>query len=76
MTADSTVAEIEASGRIALGIKVDVQDHEVVEAMVTRVVQEWVGSMCSSRMLAEAVVGPWIQRPAPSIRRSCSLSWR
>ena len=41
MTADSTVAEIEASGGIALGIEVDVRDHEAVEAMVARVVQEW-----------------------------------
>ena len=41
MTADSTVAEIEASGGIALGIEVDVRDHEAVEAMVAQVVQEW-----------------------------------
>jgi 3-oxoacyl-[acyl-carrier protein] reductase len=41
MTADSTVAEIEGSGGTALGIEVDVRDHEVVEAMVARIVQEW-----------------------------------
>jgi len=41
MSADSTVAEIEASGGIALGIEVDVRDHEAVEAMVAQVVQEW-----------------------------------
>jgi 3-oxoacyl-[acyl-carrier protein] reductase len=41
MTADSTVAEIEASGGSALGIEVDVTDHEAVDAMVARVVQEW-----------------------------------
>jgi NAD(P)-dependent dehydrogenase (short-subunit alcohol dehydrogenase family) len=41
MTADSTVAEIEASGGTAFGIEVDVRDHEAVEAMVGRVVQEW-----------------------------------
>src|SRR5271168_1693556 len=41
MTADSTVAEIGASGGTALGIEVDVRDHEAVEAMVARVVQEW-----------------------------------
>src|ERR1700726_4008698 len=41
MTADGTVAEIEASGGTALGIEVDVRDREAVEAMVTRVVQEW-----------------------------------
>jgi 3-oxoacyl-[acyl-carrier protein] reductase len=41
MTADSAVAEIEASGGAAIGIEVDVRDHEAVEAMVGRVVQEW-----------------------------------
>ena len=41
MTADSTVAEIEASGVTAIGIEIDVRDHVAVEAMVTRVVQEW-----------------------------------
>src|ERR1700739_2111999 len=41
MTDDSTVAEIEASGGTALGIEVDVRDHDAVEAMVARVVQEW-----------------------------------
>jgi 3-oxoacyl-[acyl-carrier protein] reductase len=41
MTADSTVAEIEATGGTALGIEVDVRDHEAVTAMVARVVQEW-----------------------------------
>jgi 3-oxoacyl-[acyl-carrier protein] reductase len=41
MTADSTFAEIEASGGTAFGIEVDVRDHEAVEAMVGRVIQEW-----------------------------------
>ena len=41
MTAGSTVAEIEASGGTALGVEVDVRDHEAVRAMVGRVVQEW-----------------------------------
>src|SRR6201997_158040 len=41
MTADSTIAEIEAIGGTALGIEVDVRDPEAVEAMVTQVVQEW-----------------------------------
>jgi 3-oxoacyl-[acyl-carrier protein] reductase len=41
MTADSTVAEIEASGGAAIGIEVDVRDHAAVEGMVARVVQEW-----------------------------------
>ena len=39
MTAASTFAEIEASGGTALGIEVDVRDHEAVEAMVARVVE-------------------------------------
>ncbi|MBV8121669.1 MAG: SDR family oxidoreductase [Alphaproteobacteria bacterium] len=41
MTAASTVAEIEALGGSALGIEVDVRDHQAVEAMVARVVREW-----------------------------------
>ena len=41
MTADSTVAEIEASDSIALGIDVDVHNHEAVEAMVARFLQAW-----------------------------------
>jgi hypothetical protein len=41
MTADSTVAEIEAAAGTALGIEIDVRDHEAVEAMVARVIQEW-----------------------------------
>src|SRR4051794_11331491 len=41
MTGDSTVAEIEASGGTSIGIEVDVRDHEAVQAMVARVVQEW-----------------------------------
>jgi len=41
MTGDSTVAEIEASGGTAVGIKVDVTDDKSVDEMVARVVQEW-----------------------------------
>src|SRR5437868_6677231 len=41
MTADSTVAEIENAGGTALGIEVDVTDHEAVTATVSRVVEEW-----------------------------------
>jgi len=41
MTGDSTVAEIEGMGQAAIGIEVDVADHEAVGAMVARVVQEW-----------------------------------
>ena len=76
MTADSTVAEIEAIGRHAFGIEVDVRDHEAVEAMAARVVQEW-GRV--DVLVANAGGGrgrPWTPRPAPLIRRSCSLSRR
>ena len=41
MTGDSTVAEIEGMGHAAIGIEVDVTDHEAVGAMVARVVREW-----------------------------------
>src|SRR5262252_1367682 len=41
MTADGTVAEIAAAGGTAMGIEVDVRDHEAVAAMVARVVREW-----------------------------------
>ena len=76
MTADTTVAEIEAAGGVAFGVEVDVRDHEAVEAMVTHVVQEWGRSMSSSRMPVAVVVARWIRRPARSIRRSYSLSRR
>src|SRR5205807_1957005 len=41
MTADSTVAEIEAAGGEAIGIELDVTDREAVEAMVAQVVARW-----------------------------------
>jgi 3-oxoacyl-[acyl-carrier protein] reductase len=41
MTAESTVAEIEAAGGPALGFEVDVGDRRAVEAMVGRVAAEW-----------------------------------
>src|SRR6202011_3657219 len=41
MTADSTVAEIEAAGGDALGIELDVTDRAAVEAMVAEVVARW-----------------------------------
>src|SRR5207302_3747839 len=41
MTGDSTVAEIQTMGGSALGIEVDVTNHEAVTAMVARVLQEW-----------------------------------
>jgi 3-oxoacyl-[acyl-carrier protein] reductase len=46
MTADSTVAEIQASGGTAVGIEVDVTDHEAVNAMVTQVSANGSGLMC------------------------------
>jgi hypothetical protein len=54
---------------------VDVRDREAVEAMVTRVVQEWSGveSMSWSRMQAAVAVGPWTPRPAALTRRSYTL---
>jgi 3-oxoacyl-[acyl-carrier protein] reductase len=41
MTAESTVAEIEAAGGAALGVEVDVCDRRAVESMVARVAEEW-----------------------------------
>lgn len=41
MTGENTVAEIEAAGGTAIGIEVDVTDHEAVNAMVAQVVREW-----------------------------------
>jgi 3-oxoacyl-[acyl-carrier protein] reductase len=41
MTADSTVAEIEAAGGDALGIELDVTDRDAVELMVAEVVARW-----------------------------------
>ena len=41
MTADSTVAEIQAGGGSAIGIEVDVCNETAVTAMVQRVVAEW-----------------------------------
>jgi 3-oxoacyl-[acyl-carrier protein] reductase len=41
MTAESTVAEIEAAGGSAIGIEVDVCDEKAVAAMIQRVSDEW-----------------------------------
>ena len=41
MTAESTVAEIEAAGGAAIGIELDVRDQQAVETMVARVVEQW-----------------------------------
>jgi hypothetical protein len=46
MTADSMVAEVEAAGGTALGIEVDVRDHEAVEAWSRVSSRNGVGSMC------------------------------
>jgi len=73
MTADSTVAEIEASGGVALGIEVDVRDHEAVEAMVARVVKEWGRVDVLVANAGAVVVGLWTPRPAPLIQRSYNL---
>ena len=73
MTADSTVAEIEAAGGTALGIEVDVTRPRGGRARWSRVSsRSGVGSMCWSPMQAAVGVGRWTPRPAPSIRRSCS----
>jgi hypothetical protein len=74
MTGDSTVAEIEASGGSALGVEVDVTDHEVVNAMVARGSSRNGAALMSwSPMPAAVEVGLWTRRPATtSIRRSCS----
>ena len=57
MTADSTVAEIEAAGDTALGIEVDVRDQEAVG--------QW--SHESSRN--GAVLMSWSRTKAESVRR-------
>jgi 3-oxoacyl-[acyl-carrier protein] reductase len=41
MTADSTVAEIEAGGGEAIGIEMDVTDEKAVNAMVDQVMKRW-----------------------------------
>jgi hypothetical protein len=76
MTADSTVAEIEAWGSTALGIEVDVRDHDSVEGWWRGSSRNGAESTCWSRMQEAVEVGLWTPRPAPSIRRCCSLSLR
>jgi 3-oxoacyl-[acyl-carrier protein] reductase len=41
MTGDSSVAEIEAAGGLAIGITLDVADRDAVDAMVKQVVETW-----------------------------------
>jgi NADP-dependent 3-hydroxy acid dehydrogenase YdfG len=53
-----------------MGIEVDVREHEAVEAMVARVVQEWGRVDVLVANAGEVAVGPSTPRPAPSIRRS------
>jgi 3-oxoacyl-[acyl-carrier protein] reductase len=77
MTADGTVADIEASGGAAIGIEVDVLDHQAIEAMVARVAQEWGRvDILVVRMRAAVEVGPSTPRPAHVIRHAYSLSLR
>ena len=76
MTGVNTVAEIEASGGTALGIEVDVRDHEAVEAMVARVVREW-GRV--DVLVANAGGGrgrPMDTKASTSIRPCCTSSPR
>jgi NAD(P)-dependent dehydrogenase (short-subunit alcohol dehydrogenase family) len=71
MTADSTVAE-----RSRRQVAPPWGSRSM--SVTTRRSRQWwrawsrsgVVSTCWSRMQAAVVVGPWIQRPAPSIRRS------
>ena len=41
MTADSTMAEIEAAGGTAIGVECDVMDPAAVDVLVRRVIDEW-----------------------------------
>jgi NAD(P)-dependent dehydrogenase (short-subunit alcohol dehydrogenase family) len=71
MTADSTVAAIEAMGGSTNGIEVDVAHHEAVDAQWShKSSASGAGSISWSRMPAAVEVGPWTRRPAPSIRHS------
>ena len=74
MTAETTVAEIEASGGTALGIECDVCDHRAVEAMAARVVEQWGRVDVLVEMPAAAADGRLTPRRARSIRR-CSILW-
>jgi NAD(P)-dependent dehydrogenase (short-subunit alcohol dehydrogenase family) len=74
MTADSTVAEIEAAGDEAIGIELDVTDREAVEAMVARSSPDGAGSTSWSPMPAAAAAGRWTPRRAASTRHCCSSS--
>jgi len=70
MTAESTVAEIEASGGAALGIECNVCDHQAVETMVAASSNNGAGWMCWSPMPAAVAGGRWTPRRARSIRHS------
>jgi 3-oxoacyl-[acyl-carrier protein] reductase len=56
------VVEIEAPVGNALGIEVDVHEHEAVEAIVARVAQEWGRIDVLVAMQAAIGVGPWTPR--------------
>jgi NAD(P)-dependent dehydrogenase (short-subunit alcohol dehydrogenase family) len=77
MTADSTVAEIEASGGTALGIEVDVRDREAVEAMVAQVVHEWgrVDVLVANALRGRhrPMAGPSIAKAARPVRQRAHL---
>jgi len=62
MSADSTVAEIDAIGGTALGVEVDVTDHMAVAGMVARVLRDGVASMFWSPMPAAVEADRWIQK--------------
>ena len=71
MTADSTVAEIEAGGGSAIGIEMDVCDEKAVNAMVQRVVAEWGRVDILVAKPAAGAGGRWTPRRASSIRHCC-----
>jgi 3-oxoacyl-[acyl-carrier protein] reductase len=71
MTADSTVAEIQAAGGQALGIELDVTDRDSPRSS-----RNGAGSMCSLPTPAAGGGGRWTPRRAVSTRRCCSWSWR
>ena len=74
MTADSTVAEIEATGGTALGIEVDVRDTRRSRRWSRASCRNGAASMSWSPMPAAVAVGRWTPRPAPLTRHCCSLS--
>ena len=74
MTAATAVAEIEAMGAVALGIKVDVTDHTAVAGMIAALLRDGVPSISWSPMPTVVAAVRWIPKPARSTRR-CSSLW-